>query len=137
MILYFHSPSPGIYAVITVPLLKRTLATFLSPELGFFGFVVPTLRHTPFSSGLLTMAGDLALLAFCPFLHPRRTWLYVASAGGVEENARWIKEGCGAKAVVRRDRDGAGRRRKAPNIRDAILAGCRSGWRWDGDAMES
>jgi hypothetical protein len=49
----FHViPSPGIYAVITFPVLNRTLAILRSPELGFLGFVVPTFRHTPFSSGL-------------------------------------------------------------------------------------
>ncbi len=60
---------------MTVPLLNRTLATFLSPELGFFGFVVPTRRHTPFNAGLFFSAGDVALRAFCPVRQPRRTWL--------------------------------------------------------------
>ena len=62
-----------MYAVMTVPLLNRTLATFLSPELGFFGFVVPTRKHTPFISGLLIKAGDTGLRAFCPTLHPLKT----------------------------------------------------------------
>jgi hypothetical protein len=48
----FGVPSPGIYAVTTLPVLNRTLAIFLSPEFGFLGFVVPTFKHTPFSSGL-------------------------------------------------------------------------------------
>lgn len=56
-------PSPGIYAVTTLPLLNRTLAIFLSPELGFFGFVVPTFRHTPFISGLFANAGDRSFRA--------------------------------------------------------------------------
>nr|POE72446.1 hypothetical protein CFP56_12319 [Quercus suber] len=73
-----NSPSPGIYAVITLPLLNRILATLRSPELGFFGFVVPTRRQTPFISGLLVKAGDSGLLALCSFLHPRRTCIYVA-----------------------------------------------------------
>ena len=60
---------------MTLPLLNLTLATFLSPELGFFGFVVPTLKHTPFISGLLTSAGDVGLRAACSVLQPRRTWL--------------------------------------------------------------
>jgi hypothetical protein len=51
-------PSPGIYAVTIFPLLNRTLAIFLSPELGFLGFVVPTFKHTPFISGLFLRAGD-------------------------------------------------------------------------------
>lgn len=47
-----------MYAVTTFPLLNLTLAIFLSPEFGFFGFVVPTFRHTPFISGLFASAGD-------------------------------------------------------------------------------
>src|SRR3972149_7975187 len=33
-------PSPGIYAVISIPFVRRTLATFLNAELGFFGVEV-------------------------------------------------------------------------------------------------
>lgn len=52
--------------MMTVPLLSRTLAVFLSPEFGFFGLVVPTLRHTPFISGrcVLAKAGDVGFRAF-------------------------------------------------------------------------
>jgi len=60
---------------MTIPLLSRTLAILRSPEFGFFGFVVPTRKHTPFSSGLLRNAGDTARRALCPTLHPRSTWL--------------------------------------------------------------
>jgi hypothetical protein len=73
---------------MTLPLLKRTLATFLSPELGFLGFVVPTRRHTPFISGLLTSAGDVGFRARCSTRHPRRTWLYVAWSDGALEKDR-------------------------------------------------
>lgn len=59
----------------TLPLLNRTLAVFLSPELGFFGFVIPVFRHTPFISGRLCSAGDRRLRAGCSTRHPRRTWL--------------------------------------------------------------
>jgi hypothetical protein len=41
-----------MYAVISLPLLNRILAVLRSPELGFFGFVMPTRMHTPFISGL-------------------------------------------------------------------------------------
>lgn len=58
---------------MTLPLLNLTLATFLSPELGFFGLVVPTLRQTPFISGRLTRAGEVGLRAACSVLQPRRT----------------------------------------------------------------
>lgn len=68
-------PSPGMYAVMTLPLLNLTLATFRSPELGFLGFVVPTLTHTPFISGLSTKAGDVGFRARCSTRQPRRTWL--------------------------------------------------------------
>jgi hypothetical protein len=119
-------PSPGMYAVITMPLLNRTLATFLSPELGFLGFVVPTRRHTPFISGLNFSAGDVALLAFCPSLHPRRTWLYVARNGVLQENARlvgiakpWFR---GVNAVARYVRDGPGKRMSAEKSDAAIVA---------------
>jgi len=44
-------PSPGIYAVTSLPLLNRTFAVLRSPEFGFFGFVMPTRIHTPFISG--------------------------------------------------------------------------------------
>jgi hypothetical protein len=75
----FHSrvsiPSPGIYAVMTFPLLNRTLATFLSPELGFLGFVTPTRKQTPFISGhfLVASCGEVGFRAFCPCRQPRRT----------------------------------------------------------------
>jgi hypothetical protein len=112
---------------MTMPLLNRTLATFLSPELGFFGFVVPTRRHTPFISGLSLRAGDVAFRAFCPVLHPLSTWLYVARNVVLLEKARVaaVGDACarGAMAVVRYVLDGAGNRRRAQSIEDAILCG--------------
>jgi hypothetical protein len=79
-----------MYAVTTLPLLRRTLAVFLSPELGFFGFVIPVLRHTPFISGRLESAGERRRRARCSLRQPRRTWLYVASALGVDEKLRVV-----------------------------------------------
>lgn len=72
--------SPGMYAVITLPLLSLTRAVFRSPEFGFFGLVMPTFRHTPFICGarFSDSAGDTACRARCGFRHPRRTWLRVA-----------------------------------------------------------
>jgi hypothetical protein len=61
---YCNSPSPGIYAVTSMPLLNLHLAIFLSPELGFLGFVMPTRRHTPFIAGLCTSCGETFLRAF-------------------------------------------------------------------------
>lgn len=54
-----------MYAVITFPVLNRTLAIFLSPELGFLGFVVPTFKHTPLSSGRFANWGDRSFRALC------------------------------------------------------------------------
>lgn len=66
-----------MYAVMTFPVLKRTLAIFLSPELGFFGLVVPTFKQTPFSSGLFASCGDRSFLALCADLPCRSTWINV------------------------------------------------------------
>jgi hypothetical protein len=62
---------------MTLPVLSLTLAIFLSPELGFLGLVVPTLRHTPFSSGRLASWGDRSFRAFWAILPCRRTWISV------------------------------------------------------------
>jgi len=72
-----------------MPLLNLTLAVFLSPEFGFFGFVNPTRRQTPFMAGLFTNCGDVFFRAFWPTRHPPSTWLNVASCDGVEENVRF------------------------------------------------
>jgi len=90
-------PSPGIYAVTNLPLLSLNLATLRSPELGFFGFTIPTRKHTPFISGLSTSAGDRALRARCSTRHPRRTWLKVARGEGVEEK---VRNGVGANGLA-------------------------------------
>jgi hypothetical protein len=66
-------PSPGIYAVMTLPVLNRTLAIFLSPEFGFLGFVVPTFKHTPLSSGRFFSCGERSLRIFCDARPLRRT----------------------------------------------------------------
>lgn len=83
-------PSPGIYAVTTLSLLNLTLATFRSAELGFFGFMTVTLRHTPFIHGfpVVDMAGETGLRAGWGLRAPRITWLNVAVAGALVENAR-------------------------------------------------
>lgn len=72
-----NAPSPGMYAVTTFPLLNLTLAIFLSPELGFFGFVVPTFKHTAFNSGLPASCGDRSFRAFCAVRPFRSTWIRV------------------------------------------------------------
>ena len=62
-----------MYAVMTFPVLNRTLAIFLSPELGFLGFVVPTFKHTPLSSGRLASCGDRSFRARWAILPCRNT----------------------------------------------------------------
>ena len=97
---------------MTFPVLKRTLAIFLSPELGFLGFVVPTFRHTPFSSGLFASCGDRSFRARCCILPWRRTWISVhllarvAGVGARERPAKALWSGVAAigdRAAVRGD----------------------------------
>src|SRR3989344_2795976 len=40
-------PMPGIYAVTSMPFVKRTRAILRIAEFGFFGVFVVTLTHTP------------------------------------------------------------------------------------------
>src|ERR1019366_1294218 len=54
-------PSPGIYAVTSMPLDKRTRATLRSAELGFFGVMILTCKHTPRFCGHPVMAGCFGL----------------------------------------------------------------------------
>src|SRR5919199_620607 len=54
-------PTPGMYAVTSMPLVRRTRATLRSAELGFLGVVVYTRVHTPRRWGLPLSAGVLVL----------------------------------------------------------------------------
>src|SRR5260370_8376702 len=54
-------PTPGMYVVTSIPLVKRTRATFRKAELGFLGVVVYTRVHTPRRCGQACNAG-LAVL---------------------------------------------------------------------------
>jgi len=123
--------------VITRPLLSLTLAIFLSPEFGFFGFVVPTFRHTPFISGLSTSAGDVGLRALCSTRQPRRTWLNVASRGAVAVKERVGGSGRRTMAVARDDVNEVSGRRSLGNIWSGMvgIGGCGlvlrlRVWRW-------
>lgn len=51
--------------MMTLPVLKRTLAVLRSAEFGFFGLVIPTLTQTPFRAGAFTSwrAGETDLRA--------------------------------------------------------------------------
>ena len=98
--------------MMTFPVLKRTLAIFLSPELGFLGFVVPTFKHTPFSSGLLASCGDRSFRALCCILPWRKTWINVhllardAGVGPRERPAKALWRGVAVidgRAAIRGD----------------------------------
>ena len=58
-------PIPGIYAVTSMPFVRRTLATFLRAEFGFLGVTVLTDVHTPLFCGDFVSVGTL-LREFIP-----------------------------------------------------------------------
>jgi hypothetical protein len=65
-----------MYAITSYPLVKRTLATLRSAELGFFGVRVITCTQTPRRWGQSVRAGDFDFTAI--FLRPFLTsWLIV------------------------------------------------------------
>lgn len=70
---------PGMYAVISTPVVRRTRATFRSAEFGFFGVVVNTRVHTPRRWGEPFSAGvfDLSVLLSRPL---RTNWAIVGTA---------------------------------------------------------
>src|SRR5215210_5523342 len=79
------------------PFVNRTLATFRSAELGFFGVRVITCTHTPRRNGQFVSAGDLDFTV--TFWRPLRTsWLIVgmwkisaASAAAFPRDIRGLK----------------------------------------------
>jgi hypothetical protein len=118
---------------MTLPVLSLTLAILRSPELGFLGFVVPTFRHTPFSSGLSLSCGDRSLRAFCAILPCRRTCINVHLCARDDGDGRTAKAGVlawKAEAAIdgRIDRVGAretaeraeGRARRRNNVRGMV-----------------
>src|SRR6516164_7636688 len=58
-------PSPGIYAITSTLLVRRTRATLRNAELGFLGVVVYTRVQTPRRWGAPFRAGVLVLSSFC------------------------------------------------------------------------
>src|SRR6476661_8100179 len=102
-------PMPGMYAVTSMPLVRRTRAILRSAEFGFLGVIVRTWRHTPRFCGapgigtcrwrrlfqFLRMAGALilAILARRPW---RTSWLIV----GTKTLPRLIHGRFGAVAVT-------------------------------------
>src|SRR5512136_3015530 len=72
-------PTPGMYVVTSIPLVRRTRATFRRAEFGFFGVVVYTRVATPRFCGDSTRAGAFRLVL--SFSRPLRTsWLIVGIA---------------------------------------------------------
>jgi len=96
-----------MYAVTTFPLLNLTLAIFLSPELGFFGLVVPTFKHTPFNSGLPANCGDRSFRAFCAVRPFRSTWIRVHLCAR-EAGRGWKAGDLGRKLAIEGRRGCAG-----------------------------
>ena len=70
-------PSPGIYAVTSLPLLSLTLATFRMAELGFLGFVVKIREQTPLTKGEPSSAGARFTGGRCGLRAPLATCRYV------------------------------------------------------------
>src|SRR6478735_4976506 len=67
-----------MYAVTSMPLVRRTRATLRRAEFGFFGVVVYTRVHTPRRCGEPLRAGVLAFVALS--CRPLRTsWLMVGN----------------------------------------------------------
>lgn len=72
------------------PLANLTLATFLTAEFGFLGFMVYIFEHTPFRCGHPSKAGVLISL-MGDFRHPLIVWLIVDEFIPVLENDRsWV-----------------------------------------------
>src|SRR5580704_5484768 len=73
-------PSPGMYEVTSMPLVRRTRQTLRSAEFGFFGVVVYTRTQTPRFWGHALSAGDAVLkrAAIRPWL---MSWLMVGIRG--------------------------------------------------------
>src|SRR5580658_5517801 len=75
-------PTPGMYALTSMPLVSRTRATLRNAELGFFGVVVKTRVHTPrrwgapFSAGVLVFdcLDARPLRTSCSIVGTRNLW---------------------------------------------------------------
>src|SRR5262245_30115583 len=100
-------PMPGMYAVTSTPLVRRTRATFRRAEFGFFGVWVRTTRQTPRFCGFPIMAGDFDF--FSTFFRPLRTsWLIVGISCFL------LLPRYDRTEITRRAANGNGRRMKKP-----------------------
>src|SRR5947208_17151913 len=68
-----------MYAVTSMPLERRTRATFRRAEFGFLGVMIFTCRHTPFFWGQPCSAGCLGR-RYCGTRGFRTSWLIVGIA---------------------------------------------------------
>src|SRR6476646_6292968 len=90
-------PSPGMYAVTSMPLESRTRATFRSAEFGFFGVIVFTTVQTPRFCGHPCMAGCLGLDR-CGCRGDLMSWLIVgirhscSTVGGGRNGNKYVSE---------------------------------------------
>src|SRR6476646_12227246 len=83
-------PTPGMYAVTSMPLVRRTRATLRRAEFGFLGVVVYTRVHTPRRWGEPLSAGVLVLptLSWRPL---RTSWLIVGNLFSVRCGVRCLR----------------------------------------------
>src|SRR5262245_43245413 len=91
-----------MYAVTSMPLVRRTRATLRSAEFGFFGVVVKTRTHTPRFCGDSCRAG-LAVLDLS-FVRPLRiNWLTVGKLRSLLKNG--TREFTGGSGQVKKARE--------------------------------
>src|SRR3954454_13120827 len=94
-----------MYAVISLPLESRTLATLRRAELGFLGVIVLTWRQTPRLNGQASSTGDLVLYNWGRRGF-RTSWLIVGMGRGFRSpgpsragvNPDCVAFGCGVRA---------------------------------------
>src|SRR4051794_17917685 len=111
---------PGMYAVTSIPEVRRTLATLRKAEFGFLGVVVNTRVHTPRRCGEPLRAGVLVFSAFDS--RPLRTSWAIVGTRLPSETFRPKLETC-------ENYRAAGARRGARSRR-VRLAGPMSGPKW-------
>src|SRR6516162_8078789 len=87
-----------MYAFTSLPLVRRTRATFRKAELGFLGVVVYTRVHTPRFCGQASIAGTL-LRASCHLRGLRMSWFIVGMVT-TPSNETTARRLCHAGAVV-------------------------------------
>src|SRR5215831_807543 len=91
---------PGMYAVTSMPEVRRTRATLRSAELGFFGVWVNTRVHTPrrwgepFSAGVFDFSGLVS--------RPLRTSCWMVGTVLLEPTSRVARQDLRFRVLLRR-----------------------------------